>query len=203
MDQELRMSSLLEKLGKDQTEVQTVTFANLLRMRDRAVGIHSERMRLLAREVCQRMELSAAEMRVVEAAAHLHDLGTIAIPDPILHKHGALTVEERIIMQGHARLGFEALEHTEDLAHIADVVLHHHERYDGKGYPDGLAGDTIPFAARVVSVLDAYESMTSERSYRPRRTDREAAEQLIVGKGTQFDPDVVEEVLKAIHFSVH
>ena len=203
MDEELRMSTMLDKLGKDQTEAQTVTFANLVRMRDRAVGLHSERMRLLAREVCQRMELSEAEIRVVEAAAHLHDMGTIAIPDPILHKPGTLTVDERIIMQGHARLGFEALEHTEDFAHIADIVLHHHERYDGKGYPDGLEGDAIPFAARVISVLDAYESMTSERPYRPRRTDREAAEQLILGKGTQFDPDIVDEVLKAIHFSVH
>ena len=192
----------LEERAKDHTQVQE-TLANLLRMRDRAVGIHVERMRLLAREVCQRMELSAAEMRVVEAAAHLHDLGTIAIPDPILHKPGALTVEERIIIQGHARLGFEALEHTEGLAHIADIVLHHHERYDGKGYPDGLEGDAIPLAARIISVLDAYESMTSERPYRPRRTDREAAEQLIVGKGTQFDPLVVDEVLKAIHFAVH
>ena len=193
----------LEERAKDHTQVQTETLANLLRMRDRAVGIHVERMRLLAREVCQRMELSAAEMRVVEAAAHLHDLGTIAIPDPILHKPGALTVEERIIMQGHARLGFEALEHTEGFAHIADIVLHHHERYDGKGYPDGLEGDAIPLAARVISVLDAYESMTIERPYRPRRTDREAAEQLFVGKGTQFDPLVGDEVLKAIHFAVH
>ena len=164
-----KMSTVLEELRKDHTLVQTVTFANLLRMRDRAVGRHIERMRLLARKVCQRMELSAAEM-MVEAAAHLHDLGTIAIPDPILHKPGFLTVEERIIMQGHARLACEALQHTENFAHIADIVLHHYERYDGKGYPDSLEGDTIPFAARIISVLDAYESMTSERSYRPRRT---------------------------------
>ena len=197
------MSTLLDRLTKDPAEAQTGTFANLVRMRDRAVGLHSERMRLLARDVCQRMELSADEIAVAEAAAHLHDLGTIAIPDPILHKPGILTVDERIIMQGHARLGFEALEHTDDFAHIADVVLHHHERYDGRGYPDGLEGDAIPFAARVIAVLDAYESMTSERSYRTRRTEREAAEQLIIGKGAQFDPAIVDEVLKAVRFAVH
>ncbi len=197
------MSTLLDRLTKDPAEAQTGTFANLVRMRDRTVGLHSERMRLLARDVCQRMELSADEIAVAEAAAHLHDLGTIAIPDPILHKPGILTVDERIIMQGHARLGFEALEHADDFAHIADVVLHHHERYDGRGYPDGLEGDAIPFAARVIAVLDAYESMTSERSYRTRRTEREAAEQLIIGKGTQFDPAIVDEVLKAVHFAVH
>jgi len=197
------MSTLLREFERDQSLGQTVMFADLLRMRDRDFGAHGERQKLMAREVGQRMELAEADVRTIEAAAHLQNLGLIAIPDPILRKPDALTIEERVILQGHARHGFEALEHTDQFGPIAHIVLHHHERYDGKGYPDGLEGDLIPFASRVIAVLDAYDAMTSERPYRSTRTPREAAEKLLLGKGTQFDPDIVDAVLQALHFAVH
>lgn len=106
-------------------------------------------------------------------------------------------------MQGHAQAGYEALEKATEFAPVAEMVRHHHERFDGSGYPDRLAGDDIPLGARIIGVLDAYDAMTSERTYRRARTDREAAEELILGKGTQFDPDVVDAVLKTIKFGVH
>ena len=197
------MSTLLQEFERAQNQGQTVMFANLLRMRDRDFGAHGERQKLMAREVGQRMDLETADVRTIEAAAHLQNLGVIAIPDPILRKPGALTLEERFVMQSHVRHGFEALEHTEQFGPIAHIVLHHHERYAGQGYPDGLEGNSIPFAARVISVLDAYDAMTSERPYRPIRTPREAAEELLLGKGTQFDPIVVDAVLQALRFAVH
>ncbi len=197
------MSTILEELEIEGIQSQTGAFANLLRMRDRSVGMHSERICSLAREVAKRFELSSRETQLVETASHLHDLGTIAIPDPILHKRGPLTVEERQIMQGHAQFGYDALQQTENFRQVADVVLHHHEWYDGSGYPNGFAGDEIPFGSRVIAVLDAYDAMTNDRPYRRALTTREAAEELILGKGTQFDPEVVEAVLEAIKFGVH
>ena len=173
------MSTLLQEFERDQKLGQSGVFANLLRMRDSEFGAHGERQKLMAREVGQRMDLAESDVRTIEAAAHLQNLGLIAIPDPILQKPGPLTIEERLTLQGHARHGFEALEHTEQFGPIAHIVLHHHERYDGKGYPDGLDGETIPFASRVISVLDAYDAMTSDRPYRTTRNPREAAEELM------------------------
>ncbi len=197
------MSTIIEELKIEGIQAQTGAFANLLRMRDRSVGMHSERIASLARNVAKRCELSSQETRLVETASHLHDLGTIAIPDPILHKPGTLSIEERDIMQSHAQFGYDALQQTENFRQVADMVLHHHEWYDGSGYPNGLGGDDIPFGSRVIAVLDAYDAMINDRPYRRSRTTREAAEELILGKGTQFDPEVVDAVLEAIKFGVH
>jgi HD-GYP domain-containing protein (c-di-GMP phosphodiesterase class II) len=197
------MSTIIEELKIEGIQTQTGAFANLLRMRDRSVGMHSARIGSLARKVAKRCELSSKETRLIETASHLHDLGTIAIPDPILHKPGALSIEERDIMQSHAQFGYDALQQTENFRQVADMVLHHHEWYDGSGYPNGLGGDDIPFGSRVIAVLDAYDAMISDRPCRRSRTTREAAEELILGKGTQFDPEVVDAVLEAIKFGVH
>ena len=197
------MSTILEELELEGIQVQTGVFASLLRMRDRTMGAHSEHIRSLAREVAKKMGLSSRDTHLLETASHLHDLGTIAIPDPILHKAGVLTEEERRIMQGHVQFGHEALQQTENFRQIADIVLHHHEWYDGTGYPTGIAGNDIPFASRLIAVLDAYDAMTHDRPYRRTLTSREAAEELILGKGSQFDPEVVEAVLKVIRFGVH
>ena len=197
------MSTIIEELKIEGIQAQTGAFANLLRMRDRCVGMHSERIASLARNVAKRCELSSQETRLVETASHLHDLGTIAIPDPILHKPGTLSIEERGIMQSHAQFGYDALQQTENFRQVADMVLYHHEWYDGSGYPNGLGGDDIPFGSRVIAVLDAYDAMINDRPYRRSRTTREAAEELILGKGTQFDPEVVDAVLEAIKFGVH
>ena len=197
------MSTIIEELEIERAEAQTGTFANLLRMRDRSVGMHSERMRLLARNVGKRFGLSSREIRLVETASHLHDLGSIAIPDPILHKPGPLSMEERGIMQGHAQFGYDALQQTGKFRQVAEMVLHHHEWYDGSGYPNGLVGNDIPFGSRVIAVLDAFDSMTDERPYRRARSQREAAEELISEKGIQFDPEVVDAVLEAVKFGVH
>ena len=118
--------TILEELETEGIQAQTGAFANLLRMRDRSVGMHSERICSLAREVAKRFELSSRETQLIETASHLHDLGTIAIPDPILHKRGPLTVAERQIMQGHAQFGYDALQQTENFRQVADIVLHHY-----------------------------------------------------------------------------
>ncbi len=197
------MSAIIKESEIEGIQAQSGAFANLLRMRDRKIGMHSSRMRSLASKVAKRFKLSLGETCLLETATHLHDLGKIAIPDPILHKSGTLSTEERDIMQGHAQFGYDALHQTGSFKQVADMVLHHHEWYDGSGYPNRLAGDDIPFGARLIAVLDAYDAMTEVRTYRRARTAREAGEELILGKGTQFDPEVVEAVLETINFGVH
>lgn len=197
------MSTKLQHLEVGGIHLHSAPLVNLLRMRHRETAIHSERLRLLVRDVAERLAVPEAEIHLVESAARLHDLGTIAIPDPILNKGGKLTTEERRIVESHTRLGYEALREAVEFRKIAHLVLHHHEHYDGSGYPDRLEGRNIPFGARLIAVLDAFDAMTSVRPHRQPKTRREAFEELLVGKGAQFDPEIVDAFLDAARFGVH
>lgn len=197
------MSTLIRDLELEGTRTQTGPFMSLLRMRHRDTSIHSEEVCMMVREVAERMSVPAIRIQELETAARLHDLGTIAIPDPILTKGGALTDEERQIVQTHSQYGYDALHEAEEFQAVADIVLHHHERYDGTGYPHRLEGKNIPFGSRMIAALDAFDAMINVRPYRAAKTKREACEELLIGKGTQFDPEIVDALLETLRFSVH
>ena len=126
----------------------------------------------------------------------MHDIGKIGVPDDILRKPGELTEQEWALMKRHPVIGAEILALVRPLHRVIPIVKHHQERYDGTGYPDGLAGEEIPLGARILAVVDAYSAMTDDRAYRRGLAPEQAFEELKRGAGTQFDPKVVEEFLK-------
>ncbi len=130
-------------------------------------------------------------LRIFEYGALLHDIGKIGIPDAILRKPGKLTPEEWSIMKGHPTIGYNVLKRIKFLEDAAQIVLHHHESYDGGGYPDGLAGDRIPVGARIFHIADAIDAMTSDRPYQKALPFDAAAEELLKYSGTQFDPAII------------
>ncbi|HEY8315198.1 MAG TPA: HD-GYP domain-containing protein [Candidatus Baltobacteraceae bacterium] len=171
----------------------------LLGERDSATCCHSRATGEWARRLSTAMGLSEETTAFVELCAVLHDIGKISTPDSILFKRSALTEEEWEVMREHAASGQRVLDRIPSLRRCAMVVRAHHERWDGTGYPDGLAATTIPFEARVVAVADAFHAMISDRPYRKAIPPRQALEILRAGAGTQWDPQVVAAMLGLFH----
>jgi diguanylate cyclase (GGDEF)-like protein len=159
--------------------------------RDAYTGSHSERVGDLAARISRRLGLDDAQIELTRLAASLHDLGKLAIPEEILRKPSALNDSERLVLQRHPQVGHRMLESL-GVEPIADWVLHHHERWDGDGYPHRLRGDEIPLGARIIFVADAFDAMTSERVYRRPFSQREALEEIERCAGSQFDPLIVD-----------
>jgi HD-GYP domain-containing protein (c-di-GMP phosphodiesterase class II) len=159
---------------------------------------HCEMASRYARLVGERLGLADYEQAVVCYSALLHDVGKIGVSDGVLNKPGPLLPEERELVRAHVRVGHDLLLSVPALGPVADVVLHHHEWYDGTGYPDGLRGEEIPMAARVVAAVDAYCAMVTRRSYKEAYTEAHARAELVAGSGTQFDPRVVEALLAVL-----
>src|SRR5215468_747673 len=166
------------------------SLARAVDARDVYTGSHSQRVAELAARTARRLGLPDEEVELTRLAASLHDLGKLAIPEEILRKPGPLTEPERIVLERHPQIGFRMLESL-GVDPVADWVLHHHERWDGSGYPDGLPGQNIPLGARIIFVADAYDAMISERVYRRRVSSEEAIAELYRCAGSQFDPNVV------------
>ena len=166
--------------------------------RDPYTRSHSARVSALSRIVAVEMQLPPDEIRRVQLSALLHDIGKIGIPDAILNKPAALTAEEWVIMKTHAPLGASILAAVEPLADLVPIVHAHHERFDGAGYPDGLAGDAVPLAAYIVSAADAYEVIVSKRAYKAAQSIDFAVSELRRCSGSQFRPDVVEAFIRVI-----
>lgn len=156
---------------------------------------HSARTARMAVELGQRMRLGPDRLRVIARGAYLHDLGKIGIPDQILNKPGRLTPEERAIIETHPQLGYEIASAASSLREALPVILHHHERIDGAGYPAGLAGHQVPIEARVVAVADVWDALTSRRAYREPMAGADALAHIVAGSGTHFDPRVVEALV--------
>ena len=166
------------------------SLARAVDARDVYTGSHSQRVADLAARTARRLGLPDEEVELTRLAASLHDLGKLAIPEEILRKPGPLTEPERMVLERHPQIGFRMLESL-GVDPVADWVLHHHERWDGSGYPDGLPGDRIPLGARIIFVADAYDAMTSERVYRRRVAPQHAIAELERCAGSQFDPEIV------------
>jgi putative nucleotidyltransferase with HDIG domain len=166
------------------------SLAKAVDARDAYTGSHSERVGELAARIAVRMGADPELVELIRLAGSLHDLGKLAIPEEILRKPAPLTDAERMVLERHPQIGFRMLESL-GVDPVAEWVLHHHERWDGAGYPDGVYGEEIPLGARIIFVADAYDAMTSDRVYRRRLTTHDALAELQRCAGTQFDPDVV------------
>ena len=159
--------------------------------RDRYTAGHSAAVAIYSRDIAVRMGLSSDEQQLVHLCGLVHDIGKVGLPAGLLEKPGALTLEERRQMEGHAAIGQRILSKVEDYAEIARIVRHHHERVDGLGYPDGLLDKQIPLLAKIISVADAYNAMTSDRPYRDAMPSRVARMRLAQAVESQFDTAVV------------
>jgi len=156
---------------------------------------HCLRMTELSLRLAAELKLSPAMRDDIEVFAAIHDIGKIAIPEQVLDKGGPLTAEEWRIMQKHSEIGFRIVSTSPELSHIAECILHHHERWDGTGYPQGLRGEDICLRARVVAVVDAYDAMTSDRPYRRALESEVALREIENGRAKQFDPRIVDAFL--------
>lgn len=159
--------------------------------RDRYTAGHSAAVAVYSRDIAKRMGLAEDDQELVHLCGLVHDIGKIGLPVGLLEKPGPLTLEERRQMEGHAAIGERILGKVDDYAVIANVVRHHHERVDGQGYPDGLAGEQIPLLSRIIAVADAYDAMTSDRPYRDAMPSRVARMRLAQAVESQFDTSVV------------
>jgi putative nucleotidyltransferase with HDIG domain len=159
--------------------------------RDRYTAGHSAAVAIYSRDIAERMGLTDAQQQLAHLCGLVHDIGKIGLPAGLLEKPGALTLEERRLMETHPEIGERILAKVDDYAEIAAVVRHHHERFDGNGYPDGLATEDIPLLSRIIAVADAYNAMTSDRPYREAMPSRVARLRLAQAVDSQFDTSVV------------
>jgi HD-GYP domain-containing protein (c-di-GMP phosphodiesterase class II) len=166
--------------------------------KDDYTACHGSDVASLSERVALRIGLSAKEAREVHYAAMLHDVGKIAVPSEILRKQGPLTEDEWVVMRSHTVVGAQLVERIEAFAHLAPAIRSSHERVDGKGYPDGLGGERIPLAARIISACDTYDAIVTDRPYRAARTPEQACEELLRVTGSQLDERVVAVLLEEL-----
>ena len=159
---------------------------------------HTERVTRYSVQIARRMGLELAELENVRRAAMIHDIGKIGVREAILHKNGELTQEEYDHVKSHVNWGTHILKPMRSLARVVSYLSHHHEHFDGSGYPAGLSSSEIPLGARIIAVADTFDAMTSDRPYRKAMTVKDAMAELKRCAGSQFDPDVVSALIKIL-----
>jgi HD-GYP domain-containing protein (c-di-GMP phosphodiesterase class II) len=167
-------------------------FHQLLDLKDLNTGVHSTRLAEWGMRVGQELGIPEESLHDIEMAAVVHDIGKIGVPDAILNKNGPLTDDERALMNKHPEYGWGVLRLFPALLQTSLITLHHHECFDGNGYPGKLRGSEIPLGARIVTVIDSFDAMVSDRPYRKGLPTEEAKRRLVQSSGTQFDPAVVK-----------
>ncbi len=187
---------------RQSTREMLIHMADAVDLRDPYTGGHSRRVAELSSRIVLHMQISGVEADLIETAARLHDIGKIGIPDSVLNKPSAFTPEDRAIMEQHSEKGADLLAGYSDFARGAQIVLSHHERWDGEGYPNHRKGHEIPFGARVIAVADAFDAMTTDRPYRKARTVVQALQILRDGSGSQWDPEVVSVLVEILEGAV-
>ena len=170
-------------------------FASMVDAKDRYTAGHSRRVARLARTLAEHLGLDETVQGTVWAAGHLHDLGKVSVPLRILAKDGPLSGEERREVQRHTTVGASILASIPSLRQLTAGARYHHERWDGSGYPEGLSGERIPVVARILAVCDAYDAMTSDRTYRAARTRQESLAEIAAGAGAHFAPGIADAFL--------
>jgi HD-GYP domain-containing protein (c-di-GMP phosphodiesterase class II) len=187
----LRVKELEARSAKTRASV-ICAFNQMLDLKDLNTGCHSTRLAEWGVRVARDLGADESCLTDIEVAALLHDIGKVGIPDAILHKTQQLSDEEWALMKKHPEYGWAVVRLLPDFERASLFVLHHHERWDGGGYPAGLKGSETPLPARIVSVIDAFDAMTSNRPYRKGLPFEEAIRRLVTSKHTQFDPEVVD-----------
>ncbi len=186
-------------LSKRQVFLETMeAFALAVEAKDPYTHGHSRRVSLLAERVARELGLSEAECETIRIAGILHDVGKIGTPESVLAKPGKVTPEEYEIFKRHAQMGWRIVSAVKELDGVAGAILHHHERFDGAGYPEGIAGLDIPVLSRILAVCDTYDAMTSDRPYRAGVEHRLAVEELLRCSGSQLDPECVQAFLRLL-----
>ncbi len=193
----LTVSDVLEQLRSGYAEP-IVALSAALEARDGYTLGHGERVAALAVLIGQRMGIAGRRLRGIAAGGLLHDVGKIGVPDAVLHKHGSLTDREYDIIKEHPWRGAEMLRNHFDQKVESHIIRYHHERWDGAGYPDGLAGEAIPLEARIAAVADVYDALRSNRAYRPAFPREQALDIVREGAGAHFDPRCVEAFLQVV-----
>lgn len=198
-----RFSIALENQAKEYERLQVsfmesiiFSLTSLLENHDTYTKNHSENVAKIARKIARSLGLSQEEINLIYYAGLVHDIGKTIVPYEIINKTEKLTDEEYVMVKNHSVWGSEALVKSNELEYLAKIVRHHHEAYDGKGYPDQLKGISIPLASRIICVADAYDAMINDRPYRKAMNKEAAIEELARCSGTQFDPEIVEAFLK-------
>ncbi len=174
------------------------TLASTIDAKDKYTNGHSERVAQYSKEIARRAGKTEREQKDIYYIALLHDIGKIGISDEIISKSTGLTDEEYQLIKNHPKIGADILKNISEMPEIGIGAHWHHERYDGKGYPDGLSGEEIPEVARIIGVADAYDAMASKRSYRDVLSQEVVRKEIEKGKGTQFDPYFTEKMLEMI-----
>jgi PAS domain S-box-containing protein len=190
-DSALETAAILE----DTLERTIEAWARTVELRDRITEGHTQRVTEMTVRIASRLDVPEEELMHIRRGSMLHDVGKLLVPDAILQKPGPLTAEERAVMKRHAEYAYEILGPIDALRPALDIPTYHHERWDGSGYPRGLAGSTIPLSARIFAVADAYDAITSERPYERAASASEALDYIAARSGTEFDPQVVEAML--------
>lgn len=182
------ISELLEK-----AHFETImAFSEALEARDQYTAGHSRRVMEYSKSIGQRMKLDKHDIEDLKRSALLHDIGKIGIPDIILHKQTKLSDEEYAVIKAHPEIGADIIRHMKSLKHLVPAVYHHHERFDGEGYPQGIKDKEIPLHARIIAVADTFDAMTSSRPYRKALSFRMALSELENSKKAQFDPGIAD-----------
>jgi len=165
-----------------------------LEAKDHYTRGHSERVATMSYELSKSLGIKGSELESIHIAAHLHDIGKIGVPDKVLNKSGKLLAHEWEYMKMHPQIGFDILNKSKKLEHISKMVLYHHERWDGKGYPTGIDQMNIPLGSRIISICDSMDAMTSTRPYREAMSFEACLKEIVINKGIMFDPVLVEYV---------
>lgn len=187
-------------LGMEAAHAVVASLANELLAPETDVRLHTERLGVYASQLGRRVGLSASELAAIAHGTLLHDLAKLGIAEWILLKPGPFTEEERVAMQRHTEIGERIAATLPGADRFAPILRHHHERWDGAGYPDGLAGDAIPIGARIIGVVDAFDAMTQYRNYRKALSVPDALDELKRERSGQFDPDLVDAFIEVLRW---
>ncbi len=189
---------MLVQLGQAY-EASLIMLANAIELRDRYTRGHVERVTHYSMLIAEKLGWTTAQMRSLQFGAILHDIGKIYVREDILRKASKLNQEEWVEMSQHPSIGAGLLQNIPYLAAAIPIIQYHHEQWDGKGYPDGLAGEEIPQGARIVTVADSFDAMTTMRVYQQASSPQQALSEIVAGSGTRYDPAVVEALLAVWH----
>lgn len=199
-----KLLGLIEELKKEQQQREKAYFellgalVNALEAKDEYTKGHSQRVSNYAVMLSRQLRLPEEEIDTIRKAGTMHDVGKIGLPDSILHKRGKLNDEEYTIVRRHAQMGANIIAPIHYFKHIIPYILHHHERYDGNGYPDGLKGDAIPLGAQIMAVADVFDALTTARDYKPAYSLEDAVKELRRVQGTQFNPRLIDAFVQML-----